>query len=86
MNSTSPKLPLCQVYARSFYFPTAVEVFTPLFFFRIMGVVYYGVLYYFPIFAQVLQYRRVRKSGFLLLPLIITQTLCETLAGLILAK
>ena len=51
-----------------------------------VGIVYYGNLYYLPIFAQVLQKRSIIASGVLLLPLIITQTATATLAGLILAK
>ena len=52
----------------------------------LVGIVYYGVLYYLPIYSQVLQHRSVITSGVLLLPLIITQTFTATLAGLILAK
>ena len=51
-----------------------------------VGVVYYGNLYYLPIYSQVLLRRSIITSGVLLLPLIITQTATATLAGLILAK
>jgi hypothetical protein len=51
-----------------------------------VGIVYYGNLYYLPIFSQVLQHRSIIVSGVLLLPLIITQTFTATLAGLIVAK
>jgi hypothetical protein len=51
-----------------------------------VGIVYYGVLYYLPLFFQVLQHRSVISSGVMLLPLIITQTFFATFAGMFMAK
>ena len=51
-----------------------------------VGIVYYGNLYYLPIYSQVLQKRDSITSGVLLLPLIITQTFTATGAGLVLAQ
>ena len=48
-----------------------------------VGIVYYGNLYYLPIFSQVLQKRSIIASGVLLLPLIMTQTVVAVLAGFI---
>jgi hypothetical protein len=52
----------------------------------LVGIVYYGVLYYLPLFFQVLQHRSIISSGVMLLPLIITQTFFATFAGMFMAK
>jgi len=52
----------------------------------VVGIVYYGSLYYLPIYFQVVGGKSIIESGVLLLPLIITQTVTATLAGLILSR
>jgi hypothetical protein len=87
-----PESPSCQVLPSNHHLIYAVHLFTirsvalilvQTFF---VGIVYYGNLYYLPIFCQVLQGRSIIVSGVLLLPLIITQTFTATLAGLILGR
>jgi cyanate permease len=50
------------------------------------GCAFYATLYYLPTFFQVVRGASAIRSGVLLLPLVIVQTLCAFLAGILVSK
>ncbi|BFZ62623.1 hypothetical protein YB2330_003724 [Saitoella coloradoensis] len=52
----------------------------------LVGIVYYGNLYYLPLYFQIVRGKTAIESGVLLLPLVITQTVASTVSGLVVSK
>ncbi|KAI8054244.1 major facilitator superfamily domain-containing protein [Syncephalis plumigaleata] len=71
------------ITARLFKQPEIVAIFVNVF---AMGWVFFGLVYYFPMYYQMIYHYSATKSGFALIPLILTVAVCSFLSCVVAAR